>query len=70
MPEWMKVFLIKHVTIPISDETMAPLDPTSKSQVMSRLKQFCSNSIVLVREPIFNPYVLDRFVTENITAYS
>lgn len=27
---------------------MAPLDPSSKSQVMERLKQFCSDSIVLV----------------------
>lgn len=27
---------------------MAPLDPASKSQVMSRLKQFCNESVVLV----------------------
>jgi hypothetical protein len=27
---------------------MAPLDPASKSQVMKRLKDFCSDSIVLV----------------------
>lgn len=33
------------------DETMAPLDPASKSQVMSRLKYFCSRSVVLVRVP-------------------
>jgi ABC-type Mn2+/Zn2+ transport system ATPase subunit len=32
----------------ILDETMAPLDPKSKSQVMSKLKEFCSNSVVLV----------------------
>jgi len=30
------------------DETMAPLDPQSKSQVMSKLKAFCIDSIVLV----------------------
>lgn len=30
------------------DETMAPLDPASKSQVMSKLKSFCHNSVVLV----------------------
>jgi hypothetical protein len=30
------------------DETMAPLDPRSKSQVMSKLKAFCKDSIVLV----------------------
>jgi hypothetical protein len=30
------------------DETFAPLDPTSKSKVMSRLKEFCKNSVVLV----------------------
>lgn len=27
---------------------MAPLDPASKSQVMSKLKAFCHNSVVLV----------------------
>ena len=30
------------------DETMAPLDPHSKSQVMSKLKAFCKDSIVMV----------------------
>ena len=30
------------------DETFAPLDPDSKSLVMGKLKDFCSNSIVLV----------------------
>lgn len=30
------------------DETMAPLDPDSKSLVMAKLKQFCSESIVIV----------------------
>lgn len=30
------------------DETMAPLDPASKSQVMSKLKSFCGDSVVLV----------------------
>lgn len=44
-----KVFL--HEKCPmvlLIDETMAPLDPESKSLVMSKLKQFCSGSIVLV----------------------
>ena len=27
---------------------MAPLDPASKSQVMTKLKNFCSQSVVLV----------------------
>eukprot|EP00816_Leptocylindrus_hargravesii_P009316 CAMPEP_0196817848 /NCGR_PEP_ID=MMETSP1362-20130617/62852_1 /TAXON_ID=163516 /ORGANISM="Leptocylindrus danicus, Strain CCMP1856" /LENGTH=141 /DNA_ID=CAMNT_0042195711 /DNA_START=162 /DNA_END=587 /DNA_ORIENTATION=+ len=30
------------------DETMAALDPSSKTIVMSKLKEFCSESIVLV----------------------
>ncbi|GKY96158.1 hypothetical protein MPSEU_000575800 [Mayamaea pseudoterrestris] len=30
------------------DETMAPLDPTSKSLVMSKLKAFCRDSVVIV----------------------
>eukprot|EP00978_Attheya_sp_CCMP212_P023646 scaffold72890_cov52-Attheya_sp.AAC.6 len=30
------------------DETMAPLDPTSKSLVMSKIKGFCGESVVLV----------------------
>jgi len=41
-----------HIQLPFSfavvDETMAPLDPHSKSQVMSKLKAFCKDSIVLV----------------------
>jgi len=30
------------------DETFAPLDPESKMLVMTKLKQFCSESVVLV----------------------
>lgn len=30
------------------DETMAPLDPSSKAQVMSKLKDFCKDSVILV----------------------
>jgi ABC-type polar amino acid transport system ATPase subunit len=30
------------------DETMAPLDPTSKSLVMGKLKGFCEDSVVIV----------------------
>ncbi len=30
------------------DETMAPLDPASKAQIMSKLKAFCKHSVVLV----------------------
>jgi len=30
------------------DETMAPLDPTSKSVVMNKLKTFCLDSVVIV----------------------
>lgn len=30
------------------DETMAPLDPASKALVMSKLKAFCDNSIIIV----------------------
>ena len=30
------------------DETMAPLDPRSKSQVMSKLEAFCIDSIVSI----------------------
>jgi ABC-type dipeptide/oligopeptide/nickel transport system ATPase subunit len=30
------------------DETMAPLDPSSKAHVMAKLKEFCRNSVVLV----------------------
>lgn len=30
------------------DETMAPLDPSSKAHVMSKLKYFCRDSVILV----------------------
>lgn len=30
------------------DETMAPLDPASKSRVMAKLKRFCNESIMIV----------------------
>ncbi|KAL9179061.1 hypothetical protein ACHAXT_000103 [Thalassiosira profunda] len=44
-----KVFLRDHCpSVLLIDETMAPLDPASKSQVMSKLKAFCQQSIVLV----------------------
>lgn len=44
-----KVFLqneCPHVLL--VDETMAPLDPKSKSLVMGRIKEFCRNSVVIV----------------------
>ncbi|KAI2488919.1 hypothetical protein MHU86_25973 [Fragilaria crotonensis] len=44
-----KVFL--HDSCPsvlLIDETMAPLDPTSKGLVMSKLKAFCHGSVVIV----------------------
>lgn len=44
-----KVFLrdeCPHVLL--IDETMAPLDPRSKSLVMSKIKAFCSGSVVIV----------------------
>jgi energy-coupling factor transporter ATP-binding protein EcfA2 len=44
-----KVFLqdeCPHVLL--VDETMAPLDPRSKSLVMSKVKAFCSNSVIIV----------------------
>lgn len=44
-----KVFLRDECpSVLLVDETMAPLDPTSKSQVMSKLKEFCDKSVVLV----------------------
>jgi len=44
-----KVFLADECPkILLIDETFAPLDPDSKSLVMGKLKDFCSNSIVLV----------------------
>ena len=30
------------------DETLAPLDPTSKQLVMAKLKDFCKGSIIIV----------------------
>lgn len=46
-------YIVLHIQLPFFsfaavDETMAPLDPRSKSQVMSKLKAFCKDSIVLV----------------------
>ena len=44
-----KVFLRNECPkVLLVDETMAPLDPSSKSQVMSKLKAFCQESVVLV----------------------
>jgi len=44
-----KVFLHDHCPdVLLVDETMAPLDPASKSLVMAKLKSFCSESIVIV----------------------
>merc|ERR1719291_1017612 len=50
-----KVELVRNVflgnrcpSVLLVDETMAPLDPTSKSQVMAKLKDFCSSSVVLI----------------------
>ena len=44
-----KVFLREACpSVLLVDETMAPLDPTSKSQVMSQIKSFCHSSVVLV----------------------
>ena len=44
-----KVFLRDECpSVLLVDETMAPLDPTSKNQVMEKLKAFCTDSIVLV----------------------
>jgi len=44
-----KVFLRDECpSVLLVDETMAPLDPASKSQVMSKLKDFCEGSVVLV----------------------
>jgi energy-coupling factor transporter ATP-binding protein EcfA2 len=43
------VFLQSHCPdVLLIDETMAPLDPASKSLVMAKLKVFCSESIILV----------------------
>jgi energy-coupling factor transporter ATP-binding protein EcfA2 len=44
-----KVFLLDECPrVLLIDETMAPLDPRSKSLVMAQLKAFCSNSVVIV----------------------
>jgi len=50
-----KVELVRRVflrdscpSVLLIDETFAPLDPASKSDVMSRLKAFCADSVVLV----------------------
>jgi ABC-type Mn2+/Zn2+ transport system ATPase subunit len=44
-----KVFLHeKCPSVLLIDETMAPLDPSSKSLVMSKLKAFCNESVVIV----------------------
>ena len=42
------------------DETMAPLDPASKSRVMKKLKDFCRESIVIV---IYHPDAQDDKTT-------
>lgn len=44
-----KVFLEeKCPNVVLIDETLAPLDPTSKSLVMAKLKEFCKGSIIIV----------------------
>lgn len=44
-----KVFLHEHCPdVLLVDETMAPLDPASKSLVMAKLKAFCRDSIIIV----------------------
>jgi energy-coupling factor transporter ATP-binding protein EcfA2 len=44
-----KVFIReKCPSVLLIDETMAPLDPTSKSLVMAKLKAFCQGSVVIV----------------------
>ncbi|KAG7355528.1 ABC-type exporter [Nitzschia inconspicua] len=44
-----KVFLLDECPqVLLIDETMAPLDPRSKSLVMSKIKSFCSGSVVIV----------------------
>jgi energy-coupling factor transporter ATP-binding protein EcfA2 len=43
------VFLREHCPdVLLIDETMAPLDPASKEVVMAKLKNFCSDSVVIV----------------------
>lgn len=44
-----KVFLMDECpSVLLIDETMAPLDPRSKSLVMARIKSFCAGSVVIV----------------------
>jgi ABC-type Mn2+/Zn2+ transport system ATPase subunit len=44
-----KVFLQERCPdVLLVDETMAPLDPDSKSSVMAKLKKFCSESVIIV----------------------
>ena len=44
-----KVFLMDECPdVLLIDETMAPLDPRSKSLVMAQLKSFCAGSVVIV----------------------
>jgi energy-coupling factor transporter ATP-binding protein EcfA2 len=44
-----KVFLQEECPhVLLVDETMAPLDPTSKALVMAKVKAFCSGSVVIV----------------------
>lgn len=44
-----KVFLMEECPhVLLVDETMAPLDPRSKSLVMAKLKAFCSSSVIIV----------------------
>lgn len=44
-----KVFLYEQCPgVLLIDETMAPLDPASKSVVMAKIKAFCSESIIIV----------------------
>ena len=44
-----KVFLMDECPhVLLIDETMAPLDPRSKSLVMAKIKSFCAGSVVLV----------------------
>lgn len=44
-----KLFLPKHCPkVLLLDETLAPLDPVSKSLVMEKIKQVCKSSLVLI----------------------
>jgi len=66
-----KVFLRERCpSVLLIDETMAPLDPASKSQVMARLKDFCSDSVVLVSEAwfLFNQQY-PVLITKNLSGY-